>query len=138
MQRISLSAHYTYPFGLWNHLSLERNKIRGKNISSNILSGVVVLYHASTDSKCGMCMYIVMLLDASAQIAPVLTPLQIICWRKYLKFPEERLSPEAKDLMRRLLCDADHRLGTRGAAEVKVNIGHWISRYSFIWPDKFS
>ena len=49
---------------------------------------------------------------------------QIIYWRKYLKFPEDsRLSPEARDLMCRLLCDADHRLGARGADEVKVNVG---------------
>ncbi|MCO5583442.1 hypothetical protein L7F22_037353 [Adiantum nelumboides] len=47
---------------------------------------------------------------------------KIIYWRKYLKFPEEaRLSPEAKDFMCRLLCDVDHRLGTRGATEVKAH-----------------
>ncbi|KAH7439856.1 hypothetical protein KP509_04G079200 [Ceratopteris richardii] len=47
---------------------------------------------------------------------------KIIYWRKYLKFPEEaRLSAEAKDLMRRLLCDVDNRLGTRGANEVKAH-----------------
>eukprot|EP00250_Pteridium_aquilinum_P018122 c23956_g1_i1 orf=578-2215(+) len=47
---------------------------------------------------------------------------KIIYWRKYLKFPEEaRLSPEARDLMSRLLCDVDHRLGTRGANEVKAH-----------------
>lgn len=47
---------------------------------------------------------------------------KIIYWRKYLKFPEEaRLSPEAKDLMCRLLCDVDHRLGTRGVDEVKAH-----------------
>lgn len=47
---------------------------------------------------------------------------KIIYWRKYLKFPEEaRLSPEARDLMCRLLCDVDHRLGTRGVNEVKAH-----------------
>lgn len=47
---------------------------------------------------------------------------KIIYWRKYLKFPEEaRLSLEARDLMCRLLCDVDHRLGTRGASEVKAH-----------------
>ncbi|MCO5582493.1 hypothetical protein L7F22_036390 [Adiantum nelumboides] len=52
----------------------------------------------------------------------MITCRKIIYWRKYLKFPEEaRLSPEAKDLMCRLLCDVDHRLGTRGATEVKAH-----------------
>lgn len=47
--------------------------------------------------------------------------LQIVHWRNHLKFPEEaRLSPEAKDLICRLLCDVQHRLGTKGADEIKV------------------
>jgi serine/threonine kinase 38 len=40
-------------------------------------------------------------------------------WRTYLKFPDEaRLSPEAKDIICRLLCDVEHRM--RGADEIKV------------------
>lgn len=46
---------------------------------------------------------------------------QIVNWRNYLKFPEEvRLSPEAKDLICRLLCSVEQRLGTKGAEEIKV------------------
>ena len=46
---------------------------------------------------------------------------QIVNWRNYLKFPEEvRLSPEAKDLICRLLCNVEQRLGTKGADEIKV------------------
>lgn len=42
-------------------------------------------------------------------------------WKNHLKFPEEaRLTPEAKDLICRLLCDVEHRLGTRGAGQIKV------------------
>lgn len=53
---------------------------------------------------------------------PMTTCRKIINWRKYLKFPEEaRLSPEAKDLMCRLLCDVDHRLGARGEDEIKAH-----------------
>lgn len=38
-----------------------------------------------------------------------------------MKFPEEaRLTPEAKDLISRLLCNVDQRLGTDGADEIKV------------------
>ena len=38
-----------------------------------------------------------------------------------MKFPEEvRLSPEAKDLICRLLCNVEQRLGTKGADEIKV------------------
>lgn len=44
-------------------------------------------------------------------------------WKNHLKFPEEaRLTPEAKDLISRMLSDVDHRLGTNGAAEIKVCI----------------
>lgn len=47
--------------------------------------------------------------------------MQIVNWRTHLKFPEEaKLSIEAKDLMSRLLCNVDQRLGTRGADEIKV------------------
>lgn len=46
---------------------------------------------------------------------------QIVHWRNHLRFPEDaRLSPEAKDLICRLLCDVDHRLGTGGAHQIKV------------------
>lgn len=47
--------------------------------------------------------------------------LQIVHWKNHLKFPDEaRLTPEAKDLICKLLCGVPHRLGTRGAAEIKV------------------
>lgn len=47
--------------------------------------------------------------------------MQIVNWRTHLKFPEEaKLSLEAKDLMSKLLCNVDQRLGTRGAHEIKV------------------
>ena len=49
--------------------------------------------------------------------------LQIVNWRSHLKFPEEaRLSLEAKDLISKLLCNVDQRLGTKGAHEIKVYI----------------
>ncbi|KAG6537917.1 hypothetical protein ZIOFF_003020 [Zingiber officinale] len=47
--------------------------------------------------------------------------LKIVNWRNHLKFPEEaKLSAEAKDLVSRLLCNVEHRLGTKGAHEIKV------------------
>lgn len=50
--------------------------------------------------------------------------LQIVHWKNHLKFPEDaKISPEAKDLICRLLCDVEHRLGTGGAAQIKVLIG---------------
>jgi hypothetical protein len=46
---------------------------------------------------------------------------QIVNWRDHLKFPEEaKLSSEAKDLISKLLCNVDQRLGTKGADEIKV------------------
>ncbi|KAG5390320.1 hypothetical protein IGI04_031861 [Brassica rapa subsp. trilocularis] len=51
---------------------------------------------------------------------PMTTCRKIVNWRNYLKFPEEaRLSPEAKDLICRLLCNVEQRLGTKGADEIK-------------------
>jgi serine/threonine kinase 38 len=48
---------------------------------------------------------------------------QIVNWRSHLKFPEEaKLSPEAKDLINKLLCNVDLRLGMKGAHEIKVKI----------------
>lgn len=46
---------------------------------------------------------------------------QIVHWKTCLNFPEQaRLTPEAKDLICRLLCDVEHRLGTKGADQIKV------------------
>eukprot|EP00252_Welwitschia_mirabilis_P023878 TRINITY_DN6875_c0_g1_i1.p1 TRINITY_DN6875_c0_g1~~TRINITY_DN6875_c0_g1_i1.p1 ORF type:complete len:525 (-),score=110.86 TRINITY_DN6875_c0_g1_i1:259-1833(-) len=47
---------------------------------------------------------------------------KIVQWRLHLKFPEEaKLSLEAKDLICKLLCDVDHRLGSNGAHEIKAH-----------------
>ncbi|KAL1562151.1 non-specific serine/threonine protein kinase [Salvia divinorum] len=47
---------------------------------------------------------------------------KIVNWRTYLKFPEEaKISPEAKDLICKLLCNVEKRLGTRGADEIKAH-----------------
>ncbi|KAJ4962595.1 hypothetical protein NE237_022534 [Protea cynaroides] len=47
---------------------------------------------------------------------------KIINWRKSFKFPEEpKISDEARDLIRLLLCDVDTRLGTRGVEEIKAH-----------------
>nr|POE94830.1 gdsl esterase/lipase [Quercus suber] len=50
--------------------------------------------------------------------------MQIVNWRTHLKFPEEaKLSPEAKDLISKLLCNVSQRLGSKGADEIKVLYG---------------
>ncbi|KAK7291823.1 hypothetical protein RIF29_07275 [Crotalaria pallida] len=52
---------------------------------------------------------------------PLTTCRKIVYWKNHLKFPEAaRLTPEAKDLICNLLCDVNHRLGTRGTDEIKV------------------
>lgn len=64
-------------------------------------------------------------LSSSAfQISPAVgCCVQIVNWRSHLKFPDEvRLSAEAKDLISKLLCDVEHRLGTKGAHEIKVRM----------------
>ncbi|XP_068657473.1 uncharacterized protein [Aristolochia californica] len=53
---------------------------------------------------------------------PMSTCRKIVNWRTHLKFPEEaKLSAEAKDLISRLLCNVEQRLGTKGAHEIKVH-----------------
>lgn len=45
---------------------------------------------------------------------------KILYWQKTLKIPKEaELSPEAADLLLRLMCDSDHRLGKNGVQEIK-------------------
>ncbi|KAL7198563.1 hypothetical protein ACSBR2_020952 [Camellia fascicularis] len=47
---------------------------------------------------------------------------KIVNWRTNLKFPDEaRLSLEAKDLISKLLCNVNQRLGSKGADEIKVH-----------------
>ncbi|KAL9239738.1 hypothetical protein vseg_014032 [Gypsophila vaccaria] len=53
---------------------------------------------------------------------PMTTCRKIVNWRTHLKFPEEvMLTPEAKDLISKLLCNVDQRLGSNGADEIKVH-----------------
>ncbi|OEL22377.1 Serine/threonine-protein kinase 38-like [Dichanthelium oligosanthes] len=54
--------------------------------------------------------------------SPVASFIVIVNWRSHLKFPEEaKLSPEAKDLISKLLCNVEQRLGTKGAHEIKAH-----------------
>uniref|UniRef100_A0A2K1YQ68 non-specific serine/threonine protein kinase n=1 Tax=Populus trichocarpa TaxID=3694 RepID=A0A2K1YQ68_POPTR len=53
---------------------------------------------------------------------PMSTCRKIVNWRNHLKFPEEaKLSPEAKYLISKLLCNVDQRLGTKGVDEIKAH-----------------
>ncbi|XP_068664546.1 uncharacterized protein [Aristolochia californica] len=53
---------------------------------------------------------------------PMTTCRKIVNWKTHLKFPEEaRLSPEAKDLISKLLCNVEQRLGTKGSDEIKAH-----------------
>ncbi|KAK6938678.1 Protein kinase domain [Dillenia turbinata] len=53
---------------------------------------------------------------------PRMTCRKIINWRSCLKFPDEpKISPEAQDLICRLLCNVEARLGTRGVEEIKAH-----------------
>ena len=45
---------------------------------------------------------------------------KIMNWKESLQFPDEcDISPEARDLILRLICDHKNRLGTNGADEIK-------------------
>ncbi|XP_047311462.1 serine/threonine-protein kinase 38-like [Impatiens glandulifera] len=53
---------------------------------------------------------------------PMSTCRKIINWKTHLKFPEEAdLSAEAKDIVSKLLCNVDQRLGANGADEIKIH-----------------
>ncbi|KAL6516184.1 hypothetical protein OROGR_019489 [Orobanche gracilis] len=58
---------------------------------------------------------------------PMSTCRKIVNWRTHLKFPEEaKLSLEAKDLISKLLCSVNQRLGSKGANEIKAH--PWFNR----------
>jgi protein-serine/threonine kinase len=47
---------------------------------------------------------------------------KIVNWRAHLQFPQGiHVSPAAEHLIRRLLCDAEQRLGLYGADEIKAH-----------------
>ena len=53
---------------------------------------------------------------------PSVTCQKILHWRKTLNIPPEaNLSIPATDILKRLLCDADNRLGSSGVAEIKCH-----------------
>ncbi|KAL2556923.1 AGC kinase family protein [Forsythia ovata] len=53
---------------------------------------------------------------------PMSTCRKIVNWRTHLKFPDEaKLSLEAKDLISKLLCNVNQRLGSKGADEIKAH-----------------
>ncbi|XP_024962019.1 serine/threonine-protein kinase CBK1 isoform X4 [Cynara cardunculus var. scolymus] len=58
----------------------------------------------------------------------------IVHWRNHLRFPEDTmLSPEAKDLICRLLCDVEHRLGTCGPDQIKSH--PWFN--GIVWDELY-
>ncbi|KAG4135336.1 hypothetical protein ERO13_D08G209200v2 [Gossypium hirsutum] len=53
---------------------------------------------------------------------PMTTCRKIVNWKNHLKFPEEaNLSSEAQDLINKLLCNVNQRLGSNGANEIKAH-----------------
>jgi serine/threonine protein kinase len=64
--------------------------------------------------------------------SPMSTCRKIINWRQSLAFPRESvgaLSPICLDFVRRLICDADQRLGSRGTGDMKSHM--WLSGINF-------
>ncbi|KAK4768922.1 hypothetical protein SAY86_027072 [Trapa natans] len=53
---------------------------------------------------------------------PITTCRKIVHWGNHLSFPDDaKLTPMAKNLICRLLCDAEHRLGSGGAQQIKAH-----------------
>ena len=59
----------------------------------------------------------------------------IMNWKETLRFPDDvEVSPEAEDLIRRLCCDPEERLGRHGADEIKQHPFFVVHSYLvFIW-----
>lgn len=58
---------------------------------------------------------------------PMETYRKIMNWRETLEFPDEMpLSPEAVDLMKKLICDAEHRLGSGENGVQKLLAHPWF------------
>ncbi|MBA0798194.1 hypothetical protein Gohar_008808 [Gossypium harknessii] len=87
-------------------------------IMFEMLVGYPPFYSEEPLSTCRKMMYCFIYNDSK-----LISLMQIVNWRTHLKFPEEaKLSAEAKDLIRKLLCNVEQRLGTKGAYEIKVRI----------------
>jgi serine/threonine kinase 38 len=53
---------------------------------------------------------------------PSITCQKIMHWKKTFSIPAEaKLSPASTDILKRLICDADQRLGRNGADEIKAH-----------------
>ena len=53
---------------------------------------------------------------------PSVTCQKIIHWKKTLVIPSDaNLSPAATDLIKKLICDAEFRLGNKGVEEIKIH-----------------
>lgn len=53
---------------------------------------------------------------------PLVTCRKILCWRETLQFPQEAsISHAAEDLIRKLLCDREHRLGRTSPSEIQTH-----------------
>lgn len=53
---------------------------------------------------------------------PSITCQKILHWRKTLVIPPEaNLSPAATDILKKLICDHEHRLGKNGVSEIKLH-----------------
>lgn len=53
---------------------------------------------------------------------PSITCQKIMHWKKTFQIPAEaKLSPASTDILKRLICDADTRLGRNGADEIKAH-----------------
>lgn len=64
---------------------------------------------------------------------------KIINWKHTLQFPEDsKISADARDLIKKLCCDANDRLGKNGVEEIKAHTFFkgvdWLKiRYLFIY-----
>lgn len=63
---------------------------------------------------------------------PSITCQKILHWKKTFSIPPEaNLSPEATDILKKLICESDHRLGRNGAEEIKDH--PFFKKVNFDW-----
>ncbi|CAA2974582.1 serine/threonine-protein kinase tricorner-like isoform X2 [Olea europaea var. sylvestris] len=122
------STHWRSPQEQLQHWQMNRRKLAFSTVGTPDYIAPEVLLKKGYGMECdwwslGAIMYEMLIgYPPFYSDDPMTTCRKIVHWRNHLKFPEDaNLSPEAKDLICRLLCDVEHRLGTGGAGQIKAH-----------------
>ncbi|KAI3447170.1 hypothetical protein Pfo_003835 [Paulownia fortunei] len=121
-------SHWKSPLEQWQHWQMNRRTLAFSTVGTPDYIAPEVLLKKGYGIECdwwslGAIMYEMLVgFPPFYSDDPLTTCRKIVHWRNHLKFPAEaRLTPEAKDLICRLLRGAENRLGSHGADEIKAH-----------------